>query len=223
MFWCNTAVISDMAAGNVFLMRYVMYGSIKFFAMIFGCFLLFSSSALGCVGKTLYVGATESANDKVLAEIVALLINERTGTSVQIRYLADRDALYAGLKASEEEKRVDILVEDTANGLKVLGLERQDDPDQEYLTVKDRFEKEFNIIWLNPLGFTAPRQGEKPTVSAPILRTDILTNFPLLPRILNKLGNKINNEAYGRLVSQVEGGDKPKNVARDFLKVMKFI
>jgi glycine betaine/choline ABC-type transport system substrate-binding protein len=56
-----------------------------------------------------------------------------------------------------------------------------------------------------------------------LLRRDVLTNFPLLPRILNKLAGSIDDETFYDLEAKVSAGDKPKNVAKDFLRTKKLI
>ncbi len=78
--------------------RFKIFFSVKRVVVILACLLLFATPSLACIGKTLYIGAMDRPSDKVMAEPVALLINERTGTAVQIRYMADNDALYAGFK-----------------------------------------------------------------------------------------------------------------------------
>ena len=83
------------------------------FLLVSGLIILLSTPAIGCVGRILYVGAQNSTEDKVMAELLVLLINERTGTNVQIRYFDTQDQIYTALKSDDEETRVDIIVEDT--------------------------------------------------------------------------------------------------------------
>ena len=193
------------------------------FLLVSGLIILLSTPALGCVGRILYVGAQNSTEDKVMAELLVLLINERTGTNVQIRYFDTQDQIYTALKSDDEETRVDIIVEDTDDAASILGQERMTNLDREYLDVKDKYDAQLSIIWLNPFGFSNNKSVEKPSVSAPLVRRDVLTNFPLLPRILNKLSGAINDETFTSLTARVESGDKAKNVAKDFLRARKFI
>lgn len=188
-------------------------------------FLCLSATATiwACVGRTLYVGALKTTEDNVMAEMLALLINERTGTTVQTRYFDSNEELYTALKSSVEEKRVDILVEDTADALTIMGKGSVSNPDQDLLLVKDLYAKELNVIWLNPFGYTNSKGEATPSVSAPLVRRDVLTNFPLLPRVLNKLAGAISNSVYQDLTKVVSGGEKPKNAAKDFLRKKKFI
>ena len=56
----------------------------------------------GCVGRVLYVGSLPSAADRLMSELLVMLINERTGTNVQIRFFDDRDQLYNAMKLTDE-------------------------------------------------------------------------------------------------------------------------
>ena len=194
----------------------------KTIAFLLFTFLVSSSSALACVGRTLYIGAINNSDDLIMAEMLSLLINERTGTTVQTRFFDSRDALYAALKSTKEEERVDILVEDTIDGLAVMHRSSSGNADKDYETIKDLYDQELSVVWLNPLGFSNSKEGA-PSVSAPLVRRDVLVNFPLLPRVLNKLGGSIDDTTYARLKKEVADGEKPKNAAKAFLKKKKFI
>jgi glycine betaine/choline ABC-type transport system substrate-binding protein len=176
-----------------------------------------------CVGRTLYVGSLNSPQDKVMSEMLALLINERTGTTVQVRYFDNNESLYKATKSEKEEKRVDIIVEDTIDALKLLNKTPGANPEKDYLTVKKAYEKTLDIIWLDPFGYDNSKGAEHKSVSAPLIRRNVLINFPLLPRVLNKLSGAISAKAYTSLNKKVAKGDKPKNVAKAFLKKKKLI
>jgi glycine betaine/choline ABC-type transport system substrate-binding protein len=55
------------------------------------------------------------------------------------------------------------------------------------------------------------------------VRRDVLTNYPLLPRVLKKLAKAINDEAFSTLTAKVRGGEKPQNISKDFLRTKKLI
>ncbi len=185
--------------------------------------LLWTANSFACVGRTLYVGSLDSTEDKVLAQMLVLLINERTGTTVKIRYFDNNAAMYNALKENDEEKRADIIVENTDDALAILKKSQPGDLDQTYKQVKELYESELGLIWLNPFGFKHGTGNEKQTVSAPLVRRDVLTNYPLLPRVLNKLAGAINDETFSSLTAKVRDGEKPQNVSKDFLRAKKFI
>jgi len=184
---------------------------------------LWSANSFSCVGRILYVGSLDTTEDKVLAQMLVLLINERTGTTVKIRYFDNEEALYSALKENDEEKRADIIIENTDDALALLKKPRPGDLDQTYKQVKELYESELGLIWLNPFGFTHATGDEKQTVSAPLVRRDVLTNYPLLPRVLKKLAGAINDEAFLTLTAKVRDGEKPQNISKDFLRANKLI
>ncbi len=189
--------------------------------IIVSLFLMHTGPAAACVGRILYLGAMQSNEDKLMSEMLALLINERTGTTIQIRSFDTADQLYNALKSSKEEERVDIIVEDTVQALAIAKQTTGASPDQDFLTVKAFYEKELDVVWLNPFGYNT--NAAQPSISAPLVRRDVLTNFPLLPRVLNKLAGAISDKAFQYLIKTLDSGEKPKNAAKDFLKKQKFI
>jgi glycine betaine/choline ABC-type transport system substrate-binding protein len=179
--------------------------------------LTFSNQADACVGKTLHIGAINTVEGQVLSEILSVLIDERTGTTVKIKYYNNREDLYKSIKAGE----VDILFEDTVHAMQLLTKPREENLRKAYEVVKEEYKKAFGLIWLEPFGFINGRGN--PSYTAPVLKGDILSNFPALPRLINKLAGTISDEAYMKLINSVEKGEKPKKVARDFLKAKKLI
>ncbi len=185
--------------------------------------LLWATNSFGCVGRILYVGALDTPEDKVISQLLVQLINERTGTTVKIRYFDNNDLLYEALQQNDEDKRVDIIVENTEDALAILKKPKPGDLDQTYKQVKEIYESELGLIWLNPFGFTHAAGIAQQSVSATLVRRDVLTNYPLLPRVLNKLAGAITDETYTSLTAKVRAGEKPKNVSKDFLRAKKFI
>lgn len=178
-------------------------------------------STQACVGRVLYIGALDTPESKLMAELLVTLINERTGTNVKIRFVNNHNDLYTSFKSHDENSRIDIIVENTAEAMALLHKPRIADPDQEFNEVKKLYEKNLELVWLSPFGFKSV--GATGGINAPLLRLDVLTNFPLLPRILNKLSGAIDTQTYNNLMNKIKSGDKPKNVAKDFLRERKFI
>ena len=176
-----------------------------------------------CVGRILYVGAIETVEGQTMAELLVLLINERTGTNVKIRYFDDNNKLYQAFKSHDEETRIDIIIENTADAMAFMQKERIKDLDQEYLAVKKLYEKELDVIWLKAFGFKNIKGSDNPSVSASLIRNDVLTNYPLLPRILNKLSGAIDEKTFSEMIGKVRSGSKARNVVKDFLRAKKFI
>lgn len=173
--------------------------------------LLWLSGADACVMKMLNVGVINSTEAQVLAEMLGALINERTGTTVSTKFYKNSQELYDAVKA----KQVDIIIENTTRATHLLNLALDDNMHKAYDTVKAAYEKEKGLVWLKPFGFHP--------YTAPVLKTEVLNNFPGLPRVLEKLSGIINDEMHTKLIKSVESGEKPKKVARDFLKSKKLI
>lgn len=183
-------------------------------------FLLLPLAAFACVGKTLVIGSTGGAQQDLLANMLAQLITERTGTSVKLVILGSSPEAHQALLKDD----LDIYVEYTGVGqVQILGDEPLQDAEQLYQAVKKRYNEELNLIWLKPLGFEASLQGfELPTQAVPVARKDTLKKFPALARLINKLGGKIDAETIAGLEAQV-AAQGAKDVARTFLKQNRLI
>jgi osmoprotectant transport system substrate-binding protein len=172
-----------------------------------------------CVGKKLIVGVTKSTESEVLAEVLATLVNERTGTTVEIYFYEDVQGIYDAVM----EKIVDISIENTTRAMQLLNMPVEPDVKKAYKVVKATYEKEKGLVWLKPFGFRKKEGNGTRSYTATILRMEILNNFPALPRLFNKLGSRINDAAYAKLIKSVESGGEPKSVAKEFLKSKKLI
>ncbi len=192
----------------------------KAFLLLIVVFLgMIAPPAEACVGKLLHIGVMDSPESVVLAEMIATIVNERTGTTVSVRLYKNEQDLYEAIKA----KQVDILIENTTRAMQVLNRPAEGDARKAYEVVKATYEKELGLVWLKPFGFTNAAGVGAPSYTATLLRVEVVTNFPALPRVIDKLGSALNDETHARLVKSVESGEKPKKVARDFLKSKKLI
>jgi osmoprotectant transport system substrate-binding protein len=148
------------------------------------------SSAQACVGKTLVVGALDDPQQQVLAEMLSVLIGERTGTTVKVVPVAGHAEAHEAMIRAE----LDMYVEYTGVG-QVIILKEQPiaDSDELYKAVKERYNQDLNLVWLKPFGFSDERYAPEGTVAdaAPVVRKDTLKKFPALARLINKLGGSI--------------------------------
>jgi len=183
--------------------------------------LLAAVPAGACVGKSLLIGSSGTLQQDLLAEIISLLISERTGTTVKVvRFDSTAAAQDALLKAD-----LDMALEYTgAVQLEILKAEPIKDPAQLFEAVKTRYNEDLNLIWLQPFGFDEPRavQAEIPAQAAPVVRKDTLKKFPALARLLNKLGGTIDTETMLQMESKAGEGNVHE-VARNFLKSKRLI
>lgn len=179
------------------------------------------SIASACVGKSLIVGALDSPQQKVLAEMLSILISERTGTSVKVVPVDDHQNAHEALLRAD----LDMYIEYTGISQVVL-LKDQPIADSKALfqSVKDRYNQELNLVWLQPFGFSATELAPAGTVAdaAPVVRKDTLKKFPALARLINKLGGTIDAATMDELEKASSGGNS-REVARSFLKKNRFI
>jgi len=173
-------------------------------------FLITAHISTGCVGKTIHLGIS-SADEKLMAEMASLMITERTGSSVKIDVYKDSKSLYEAVKLGN----VNILIENTERAQEVLGKAKGAAPAMGIDAIKSEYRKNMNLTWLTPFG-AAPQY-------APVLTGDTLSNYPALPKLLNKLAGALANDIYAKLLKSVESDDKTKKVAKDFLKGKKLI
>lgn len=180
-----------------------------------------SNLAFSCVGKSLEIGTTGTVQQEVLANIIAELIGERTGTTVKVVAFKSSDEAHAALLKAD----IDMYVEYTGVGQTVI-LQAQPlaDAAELYKAVKDRYNEELNLIWLKPFGFDAAQSlgVTLPAEAAPVVRKDTLKKFPALARLINKLGGMIDQQTISSLVKEAST-EQPKQVAHGFLKNNRLI
>lgn len=182
-------------------------------------FFLAGANSFACVGKTLIIGSLNSPNDALLAQMMAVIINERTGTTVNVQYFDTHGELYEAVN----KKKVNILSENTGRAMQQLGMEVGGDADTIYSAVKKEYKDQLQLIMLKPFGVSAAQTGDDLFMDVPIVDSAILIDYPALPRVLNKLAGITQKKNYSKLLASVESGDKPNQVARDFLKKKRFI
>jgi osmoprotectant transport system substrate-binding protein len=175
-----------------------------------------------CVGRKITIGCYDNTEQRIICEIMGILIEERTGTKITLKVLEDSMELHRALEANE----IQICVEYTGVGLmEILGIKPIKDPVEAYKKVRSEYNKNFNLIWLKTFGFSNTGKENKklvaagvPLFAAPVVRKDTLKKFPALSRLLNILKGKIDNKIIANLISKVEQkGKEPKEVANQFL------
>ncbi len=160
-----------------------------------------------CVGRTVHLGISNAANERLLAELASLLIIERTGSTVQIDVYKDSNELYKAIK----QGNVNVFFESPLRAAEVVGKPK----DSTYDQIKREYRTKLNLTWLELFGGS--------TKYAPVLTAETLSTYPALPKLLNKLSGALANDTYTKLLKSVESPDKTKKVAKDFLKGRKLI
>jgi len=190
-------------------------------ALIFSIVIIaaFSIKAFACVGRTLTIGSLQSENEKILSQMLSVIINERTGTTVNVEYFDTQQELYEAMKAG----KVSILIENTDRALQLLGQAKDKNAQSSYQAVKDAYKEKFDFVLLDAFGESPADSENKQYLYFPVIPGEILIDYPALPRVVNKLGGVLEDKAYGKLKGTVDAGDKPKSAAKDFLKKKRLI
>ena len=127
-------------------MKRILAAGIVFFISAALVFAACSSS-----GKKVTVGSMYFTESKLLAEMEAQLIEKNTGIAVERKFNMDGSPIcFQAIKSGQ----IDIYPEYTGTALMtLLKLPVDPDPDSVYQTVSREFEKQFQLTWLEPLGF----------------------------------------------------------------------
>lgn len=183
-----------------------------------------ASPALACVGRTIVVGYFDSPDQVVVANLLSVFIDERTGTTVQLQKFASRDEALTALKADKIS-----LYADYANVIlaKVLGGKPGADEAGTLLSLKDGLSRQHNVVWLAQVGYDRyfsekAKAGDAPGQTGVMLCKDALSKFPALPKLIAKLSGVLDNGTMERLVAESKA-EEPKSVARRFLKSKKLV
>jgi glycine betaine/choline ABC-type transport system substrate-binding protein len=167
--------------------------------------------AEACVGKTLYIGVTNSPHEFMYAEIISILVTERTGTSVKIVTYKDAKDMYSAVKKGE----VGVVIESADRALRLMSRPAEANAKASYDAAKKVYRQDLNLVWLEPFG------GSR--YYSPVVSVETINNLPALPKLLNKLAGLVNDTMDAKLLGSVKAGGKPEKVARDFLKSRKLI
>lgn len=180
------------------------------FALLLLVLIAMSNPTHACVGKTLFVGISGPPQDMLFAEIISQLVTERTGTTVKILQFKDSTELYNAIKKGE----VGMLVEGTDRALQII-KRKESNSRLAYDLVKKEYRKSLNLVWLDPFGTSQ--------LLAPVISVDTIGHLPALPKLLNKLAVVLNEDSYNKLLKSFKPDEKPRKIARDFLKAKKLI
>ena len=185
-------------------------------AVAVGLVLFGATASQACVGKTLFIGITGSSQEQLLAELVSVLVTERTGTTVKVVPYKDSRQLYGALKQGQ----VNLVIENTDRGFDMLGQRREAPGKSAYETLKAEYRKSLHLVWLEPFGFVGT--GSTHEFYAPVLSMDTINSLPALPKLLQKLAGVASDASFARL-SRSTRGEITAKAARDYLKSRKMI
>jgi glycine betaine/choline ABC-type transport system substrate-binding protein len=190
-----------------------------------GFFVALPNPVHTCVGRLLIVAVSDSTDQVIMGQMLSVLINERTGTTVEIVHPGDVKRCHETVLNGKANIYIGYI---GMGGAITAGSSKVDDPQKVYTLVSQSYREEFGMIWLKPFGFRGPLTfeagGKKESVSlaAAITTKDVLKKFPILDRLINKLGGRIDNNTIDELRENTKNQDV-KEAVRGFLKAQKLI
>jgi len=175
-----------------------------------------------CVGRILTISMTDSPDQQMVAQIMSVLITERTGTAIEFVKAADVQESEKKMEKGEADIFISYL--GIAQG-SVEGAESITNPQETYAIVKAHYLQNLGMVWLKPFGYFGPTGNDstqQQSIAAPVTTKTVLDRFPVLDRVINKLEGKIDNAILKQLAEQASSGD-PREVAKSFLKTRNMI
>jgi len=194
------------------------------FAVAILAVVLTAAPAPACVGRTLLVGYFDAPDQVMVANILAVFIDERTGTTVKLSRFASREDAFEAVR----QDRISIYTDYSSVLLSKFAGERPGPEEEKNVArLKEVLNRKYNVVWLEPFGYDryfseTAKAGEKPGQAGVMLCKDALSKFPALPKLLGKLRGVLDNGTMASLLKESEKSD-PKAVARRFLKSRKLI
>ncbi|MEN8231449.1 MAG: glycine betaine ABC transporter substrate-binding protein, partial [Thermodesulfobacteriota bacterium] len=180
---------------------------------------------LACKGRVLHLAVGNSVDQAIMGQMLSILINERTGTTVEIVPLDDIEAAHEAVLNGLAEIYINYI------GMAHSGTEGPnavDEPQKAYILASRSYNEKYDMIWLKPFGFKGPMAQAAPsgkvdrTMAAPITTKEVVKKFPILDRLINKLAGRVDNKALEELREKSENQDVEITV-REFLTSHKLI
>lgn len=123
----------------------------KVFSLMMVCTLVVVLFSACSGGKKVIIGSKDFTENKILAEIMAQLIEKNSDIKVERKLnMGGTFVCFEAMKKGQ----IDIYPEYTGTGLTAqLKLPVETDPEKVYDTVSTEFDRQFGIKWLKPIGF----------------------------------------------------------------------
>ena len=174
--------------------------------------LLWVPGSIACINFPINLGVMDTTQGHILAESMAILINERSGVTVGVHYFKNAEDMEKAIA----DKRLEMIIEDTSTALDKLDREISADPEKNLEAVKEAY-KAKEMFWLTPFAFRNKDSKGLVTITAPLITRKSLAQFPALPRLVGKFSKVVDYQALKMLIEKAEGFSKPKNLAKEFL------
>ena len=194
----------------------------EFFFIVINVISLFiiCDSGISCVGRILNLAVDSSPDQQTVGNVLAVFINERTGTTVNLKSCSDIQEC----QDMVEKGDADMFISYTGPASSAIPGTRQGNTAQEtYSLVKQYFIHNYSMIWLRPFGYHGPvdkhlhSDCDEDSLAAAVITRKVLNKFPVLDRVINKLSGRIDDAVLKELVQSSDSG-KDKAAIKKFLK-----
>ncbi len=208
---------NEKAGGQVFMKIPKIFSYTAVLLVFLGSI---STSAYCCVGRILTVAIDNSVDQKVVGTVLAIFINERTGTTVDLIPCKDISSCKDMVKNGDADIFIDYIGQAS---LEIGDASKASSPQEIYSLVKQYFLHNYSMVWLKPFGYhgplgTLPKPGfGQGSLAAPVTSSRVLDQFPILDRVINKLSGKLDDECLKKLVQDSKAGDN-ETVIKKFLR-----
>ncbi len=115
-------------------------------------FILVAVIFSGCAKKekVIQIGHKNFTEQRILGQMFSVLIEEKLGYKTEVKEFGGTNIAFEALKTGAIDMYPDYT--GTAYGA-ILGQDALKDPQEVYAYVKKAYQEDFNIVWLNQLGF----------------------------------------------------------------------
>jgi osmoprotectant transport system permease protein len=127
----------------------------KHFIIISGIILLhlLATPLFACKGRFLVVAVDDSIDQVIMGKMLSILINERTGTTVNIVRQGDLQASHEAVLQGEANIYINYV---GMAGAGTEGPNALDEPQKAYILARRSYMEKFDMVWLKPFGFQGP-------------------------------------------------------------------
>lgn len=199
----------------------------KYLILISGLifFHLLATPLFACKGRVLVVAVGDSIDQVIMGKMLSILINERTGTTVEIAQSGDIEASHEAVLQGKANIYINYV---GMAGAGTEGPNALDEPQKAYILASRSYMEKYGMVWLKPFGYQGPLTqaalSEKVdgTLAVPVTTKDVIKKFPILDRLINKLAGQVDNKTLEELREKSENQDVEITV-REFLTSHKLI
>ena len=199
----------------------------KYLILIAGLmfFHLLATPLLACKGRVLVVAVGDSIDQVIMGQMLSILINERTGTTVEIAQPGDIEASHEAVLQGKANIYINYV---GMAGAGTEGPNAQSEPQKAYILASRSYMEKYGMVWLKPFGFQGPLTQAAPsgkvdgTLAVPVTTKDVIKQFPILDRLINKLAGQVDNKTLEELREKSQNQDVEITV-REFLTSHKLI